>query len=116
MASIRIGGDPESYMEAPQMQISDEKGGLGFIAGLFNLLGIGEAVGKVIGGGSETPDPLKFAEPEYQENSPKESTPMLPALDQAAEALQPPQNMSWSDLYLPTPKSKLKVIDPNSVL
>ena len=42
MASVRIGGDPEQYMDPPSMVVSDGPGGAGgsLVARLFDLLGI----------------------------------------------------------------------------
>lgn len=41
MASVRIGGDPEQYMDPPSMVVSDGPGGGGsFIANLLDLLGL----------------------------------------------------------------------------
>ena len=41
MASVRIGGDPEQYMDPPSMVVSDGEGAGGsLVARLFDLLGI----------------------------------------------------------------------------
>ena len=42
MGSVRIGGDPEQYMDPPSMVVSDGPGGAGgsFIANLLDLLGL----------------------------------------------------------------------------
>lgn len=40
MARITVGGDPEGYMEAPQIQVGDSGGGGSPIAAIFEFLGI----------------------------------------------------------------------------
>lgn len=40
MGSVRIGGDPEQYMEAPSITVSDSPGGISPIAAIFEFLGI----------------------------------------------------------------------------
>lgn len=49
MARIKVGGDPENYMDAPQLAVGDDSvgGGGNFIAQLANALGIGQMVGKI---------------------------------------------------------------------
>lgn len=98
MASIRIGGDPESYMEAPTLAVgggkdSKSKGNGGFIANLLDILGVNRQVAKgpkpkkgestpavpaslANGAGTQPvqPAPLSL------------STPTIPALDLAAKA------------------------------
>lgn len=45
--AIRIGGDPESYMDAPQLTVGGGGGGGGsFIAGILDALGIHRQVAK----------------------------------------------------------------------
>lgn len=97
MASIKVGGDPENYMEAPVLSVGggkDSKGNGGFIANLFDALGIHRQVAKgpkpkkgestpaapaaLANGAGSTPlgpsAPLSL------------STPSIPALDLAAKA------------------------------
>lgn len=40
MARISVGGDPEGYMEAPQIQVGSNGGGISPIAAIFEFLGI----------------------------------------------------------------------------
>lgn len=40
MGSVRIGGDPEQYMEAPSLTVTDSPGGISPIAAIFEFLGI----------------------------------------------------------------------------
>ena len=61
MAQIRIGGDPENYMEPPTMTIGGDSGGgdgggdgVNFINGLLDLLGINRSPG-------ENPETMKQA-------------------------------------------------------
>lgn len=113
MASIRIGGDPESYMEAPQMTVTDKEGGASLIASILGLLGVNnKPAGKM--DQPAAPDPITT--PDIAENAPKAQGLSLPALDQATEALSPPASKSsWGELYLKSMKP-LQKIDPNSAL
>lgn len=40
MAKVNFGGDPENYMDPPQMSVSDSSGGISPIAAIFEFLGI----------------------------------------------------------------------------
>ena len=47
MARVTVGGDPERYMDAPQLTSDDSKKGPGgFIASLLDAVGIGRQVAK----------------------------------------------------------------------
>lgn len=49
MAQIRVGGDPEQYMEAPTLSVGGgggKKDGVNLVNGLFDLLGIHRRVEK----------------------------------------------------------------------
>ena len=47
MANIQVGGDPERYMQAPLLSVSDSKGGGGnFLSSLLDLLGVHRQVAK----------------------------------------------------------------------
>ena len=40
MGKVQIGGDPEQYMEAPSITVSDSAAGISPIAAIFEFLGI----------------------------------------------------------------------------
>ncbi len=111
MASIRIGGDPESYMEAPVLSGGGEKGGASIIATVLDLLGVGKQVGKI-----DKADANPAASPSTTQSVPP-APGSLPVLNEAESAFQPstPMPMDWGKRYLESIKP-LKMIDPNTAL
>jgi len=110
MASIRIGGDPENYMEAPQMTVTDKGGGVSIIASVLDLLGVGRQVAKEPKQEPAAESPTGTT----QSIPPATKEPVnLPALEGAANVFQPVMNDDWGKRYLDSIKP-IKTIDPNS--
>lgn len=98
MVSIRVGGDPEDYMQAPTLSVGGDKkskGNGGFIANLFDALGIHRQVAKgpkpKKGESSAAPAPKALSagagtQPIGVSAPLSISTPTIPALDLAAKA------------------------------
>lgn len=63
---IRIGGDPESYMDPPQLGVGGGGGGGSFIAGILDALGIHKQVAKGAGQKDLATDSKKI-QPKKQE-------------------------------------------------
>lgn len=114
MARIQIGGDPESYMEAPQMSVGgDGAGGPSFIASLLDLIGIHRQVAK---------GPKPTREQEVQATQPQQvvpqvltdvesvlspqETPILPVTDNAPMT-------TWGQAWIQSLRP-LTTIDPNT--
>jgi hypothetical protein len=99
-------------MEAPQITVSDKKGGGGIIASVLDALGIHKQVAKE----PKSEAPAAPAAPTGTTQSVLPAAPAnLPALDSAESAFQPIQPMpsDWGQRYLDSLKP-LKTIDPNS--
>lgn len=119
MASIRIGGDPESYMEAPQITVGGGKKGGGLIASVLDALGIHKQVAK----GPDNPGtdsdkaatPAAPAAPTGTTQSVPPAPANLPVLNDAESAFKPiePLPSDWGQRYLDSLKP-LKTIDPNA--
>lgn len=62
MARVTVGGDPESYMEAPRIQSGDGDGP-SFIASILDMLGIHKQVAKGPKEESQAPAPIQVAPP-----------------------------------------------------
>lgn len=119
MASIRIGGDPESYMEAPQMTVTDKPGGASLIASILDAIGVHKQVAK----GPDNPGtdsdksatPAAPAAPTGTTQSVQPAESQLPVLNEAESAFKPmtPMPTDWGQRYLDSLKP-LKTIDPNT--
>lgn len=105
MGSVRFGGDPESYMDPPQMTQTDKPGGVSPIAAFLDLIGIGKRVEKAP---AETPDA-----PATTQEVPTPPS-QMPILNEAESAFKPIQPMpsDWGKRYLDSLKP-IKTIDPN---
>lgn len=116
MASIRIGGDPEQYMDAPTLSVGGEgKGGFSFIAGLLDVLGIHKQVAK--GAKESAGGTAEESAPAQQPKSPHSSSVSLSVLDDANKAFQPmmPLPSDFGSRWLES-INPLGKIDPNSGL
>lgn len=113
MASIRVGGDPESYMDPPVLTADGKKGGAGLIASVLDLLGIHKQVAK-------EPKPAEGASPGPTQTQPTQTTPaapaQLPILGAAETAFPPSQGLdgNWGKRYLESLRP-LEKIDPDSI-
>lgn len=128
--AIRIGGDPESYMEAPTLSAGGGGGGgPSFIASILDLLGVHRQVAK---GPKEPKDAKKeiadqaaaaTASTQFLPavnpagKSVNLSTPSLPILDHVGQAFAAPKVVSsdlpWMGGARPMPRG-IGIIDPNS--
>lgn len=107
MASVTVGGDPESYMDPPR--INSGEGGPSIIASILGLLG-------VTGTATKAPEPEKQFSPEITPPA-KPATTQLPALDAAEIAFQPfkpalPEPGSTAERYMQSLRPLIP-IDPN---
>lgn len=117
MASVRIGGDPESYMDPPQMTVGGGgKGGGGLIASVLDALGIGRQVAKEPKGDTGG-NAANVQSPTGTTQSVPPPKADLPVLNDAESAFKPIQPMpsDWGQRYLESLKP-LKTIDPNTAL
>lgn len=111
MASIRVGGDPESYMDPPVLTADGKKGGAGLIASVLDLLGIHKQVAK-------EPKPAEGASPAPAPTQNPHSVPVtpvqLPVLGAAESAFPPSQGLDgdWGKRYLESLRP-LQRIDPD---
>lgn len=108
-AQFRVGGDPESYMEAPVLTGGGGgggKGGGGIIATILDALGIHKQVAK-------SPDP---AAPATTQEIPPPPM-MMPVINEVESAFKPmtPMASDWGQQYLESSKP-LKKTDPNKSL
>ncbi len=118
MASVRIGGDPEQYMDPPSMTVSDKPGGASIIASVLDLLGIHRqtAKGPKDSGGDAAPSaPAQPAATPATTQSVPPAPSQLPILNEAESAFTPMQPMptDWGKRYLDSLKP-LQTIDPNT--
>lgn len=115
MGSVRFGGDPESYMDPPQMTASDKPGGVSIIASVLDLLGVHKQVAKdpKVGKAESPTRTTQSVAPPAGSQAPVN----LPSLDAAESAFTPIQPMpsDWGKRYLESLKP-IKTIDPNTAL
>jgi len=92
MAQITVGGDPESYMEAPTLKGGggkDSKGNGSFIANLLDLLGVHKQVAKgAKKTGSPTQPQTQAGQTDLTPVPLSLTSPTLPALQSASQAFQ----------------------------
>ena len=109
MAQVRVGGDPESYMEAPVLTSGGGgKGGGGIFAQILDALGIHKQVAK---GPKDDP-----AAPATTQEVPPPPA-VMPVINEVESAFKPmtPMASDWGQQYLEASKP-LKKVDPNQVL
>ena len=122
MASVRIGGDPESYMDPPQMTVSDKPGAGGLIASILDAIGVHKQVAKGPDNpGTDSKESSTPSAPAAPAATPAttQSVPPAPAnmpvLNEAESAFKPiePLPSDWGKRYLDSLKP-IKTIDPNT--
>lgn len=112
-AQFRVGGDPESYMEAPVLTGGGEKGkggGGSFFAKILDALGIHKQVAKGPAEGSANdvgglPDTTQSIPPPPE---------LMPVINEVESAFKPmmPMASDWGQKYLESSKP-LRKVDPN---
>lgn len=116
MSRISIGGDPESYMDAPQISVGGGEGGGGgggFIASLLDLLGIHREVAKGPKKSKKNEETTATSNTTAPPSLYTPPVPVLPVLGEA-EAIFGIPGMPTTSAFRPTevPK-KIDILDPN---
>lgn len=113
MASVRIGGDPSQYMQAPSLTVGGDSGGPSFIASLLDLLGIHKQVANETGEstGGAAPEPTQNSQPQA---APTPAPAISGILDAAESAFTPslPMAPDWGEKWMESLRP-LQKIDPN---